>query len=219
MECKLDSCFLDYLCYTVFINGYSECRFAGGEKNESDDEDAALMLRIAELEKAEEAAEAEGEDEDDQIDEDVETDLRSAFRRSFLEDLDEESEESDADSEEAESDARTVANTLLNKDTGRHVRFEADDRMGDFQSTLVGRNGVGQASSREQRGSNIDHSVPRRDQSASSVPDVERIASTSTETHLPRQSQKPSAAQQRVFLSFSLFLFSLKHTHTPALIL
>lgn len=210
------SCFLDYLCYTVFINGYSECRFAGGEKNESDDEDAALMLRIAELEKAEEAAEAEGEDEDDQIDEDVETDLRSAFRRSFLDDLDEDSEESDADSEEAESDARTVANTLINKDTGRH---EADDRMGDFQSTLVRRNGVGQASSREQRGSNIDHSVPRRDQSASSVPDVERIASTSTETHLPRQSQKPSAAQQRVFLSFSLFLFSLKHTHTPALIL
>ena len=197
----------------MFIRGYAECRFAGGEKNESDDEDAALMLRIAELEKAEEAAEAEGEDEDDQIDEDVETDLRSAFRRSFLDDLDEESEESDADSEEAESDARTVANTLLNKDTGRHVRFEADDRMGDFQSTLVGRNGVGQASSREQRGSNIDHSVPR-DQSASSVPVVERIASTSTETHLPRQSQKPSAAQQRVFLSLFLSFSFYRNTHT-----
>lgn len=173
------------------------------------------MLRIAELEKAEEAAEAEGEDEDDQIDEDVETDLRSAFRRSFLDDLDEESEESDADSEEAESDARTVANTLLNKDTGRHVRFEADDRMGDFQSTLVGRNGVGQASSREQTGSNIDQSVLRRDESASSVPDLERIASTSTETHLPRQSQKPSAAQQRVFLSlFPLSLLTQTHSHT-----
>lgn len=173
------------------------------------------MLRIAELEKAEEAAEAEGEDEDDQIDEDVESDLRSAFRRSFLDDLDEESEESDADSEEAESDARIASNGLLNKDMGSHVRFEADDRISDFQSTLVGRIGVHEVSSREQRGSNIDHSAPRRDQSASSVPDVERIASISTETHLPCQSQKPSAAQQRVFLSLSLLTqtHTLKHTH------
>lgn len=171
--------------------------------DDSDDEHARIMARLAELELAEEAA---GDEEDEEEDDDAEETLggfRAALRRSHHEDLDEPEDEGDdegededyedEDSEEVDEDDSTAANTFLN-------RMSEVEGQG-FQSSILQSQGQGFQSSilpsqvvpaRPSQKPNVG------EQRRVTFSEVDNVAKPSASEALPPRDINASPAQRRV---------------------